>query len=72
MKYCKDCKYCKESLNLLCASPHNEIDCVTGEVKRIWCHVAREYSCLCGEEANWFEPKDPPKPKKKWWQVWTT
>ena len=64
MKFCKDCKYFKRSINENDCHHKNalqEVDLVYGKNKYHIAKYCRMSSTLCGIEAKWFEPKDEPK-----------
>lgn len=79
-KICADCKHYKflhypiGSDVHCCNSPRNSVNIITGKTEISFCSVNRNYSHLCGPEADWFEPKSveeqTPEEKKPFWKVW--
>jgi hypothetical protein len=70
---CADCKHFRDiRISLVCVSPKNGIDTVTGEVKRMWCHISRNTTDQCGYDGRYFEPKEPKEPESckpvSWWR----
>lgn len=68
MIFCRDCKHLQREV--FCASPNNVISTVTGEPLVHFASVSRLDSTFghCGSVAAFFEPKDPPTPKKPFWK----
>lgn len=66
MNYCKDCEYhrCVSQLDF-CQHPNLGVDLVSGEVTMKMAFVSRNF--YCGEEGNWFEPKQKLEERKKTW-----
>jgi hypothetical protein len=71
-KFCYDCKHLKSRFHLYCHHPKNvRVDLVTGDlrakiqIKDLRTGLSEDY---CGENAIWFEPKEP-KPAPLPWYI---
>ena len=76
---CSDCKHIRN--NMLCVSPSNGVSLVDGKPEARLAALNRQFknkpgmtqqdasveTLGCGQDAIFFEPKDPPK-KVPWWR----
>jgi len=63
-KFCINCAHAVTQSPIVYCSKSTYLDLVTGDVRNIPCHHARDSEKYCGQRAIHFEPKGEPHEKE--------